>query len=232
MKVGAEYYFYHNDHLGTPQKMTAVNGLVVWAAKYSSFGKAEVDPGSGVENNLRFPGQYFDGETGLHYNMHRYYDPETGRYLTPDPIGLAGGINPFVYANNNPINLIDPLGLYCKIIWDDPVTGGDPISMRFENKKIGYWDAVIQKIAWELSVAKLSKISKIPGIPFPNIPSPSFSYTLRHTTYLTYYLYVQYWEVCYDDCTGKETSRTPLKPGRTGKTEEVIYKQNDERKFL
>ncbi len=68
MKIGSEYYFYHNDHLGTPQKMTAVNGLVVWAAKYSSFGKAEVDPASTVENNLRFAGQYEDAETRLHYN--------------------------------------------------------------------------------------------------------------------------------------------------------------------
>ncbi|MCP4706778.1 MAG: hypothetical protein GY865_19445 [candidate division Zixibacteria bacterium] len=114
MKVGSEYYFYHNDHLGTPQKMIAVNGLVVWAAKYSSFGKAEVDPGFGVENNLRFPGQYFDGETGLHYNWYRHYDPDTGRYLTPDPSGLAGGINPFVYVLNNPINYKDYSGLECE----------------------------------------------------------------------------------------------------------------------
>ncbi|MBA3012268.1 MAG: RHS repeat-associated core domain-containing protein [Proteobacteria bacterium] len=61
---------------------------------------------------LRFPGQYFDGETGLHYNWHRYYDPDTGRYLTPDPIGLAGGINPFVYTLNDPVNSSDPLGLF------------------------------------------------------------------------------------------------------------------------
>jgi RHS repeat-associated protein len=58
-----------------------------------------------------YPGQYYDQETGLHYNYHRYYDPSTGRYLTPDPIGLAGGINLFLYANNDPINLIDLLGL-------------------------------------------------------------------------------------------------------------------------
>ncbi|MBD3232601.1 MAG: hypothetical protein GF315_02645 [candidate division Zixibacteria bacterium] len=57
-------------------------------------------------------GQYYDNETGLHYNYFRFYDPKTGRYLTPDPIGLAGGINLYAYANQNPINSVDPFGLY------------------------------------------------------------------------------------------------------------------------
>ncbi len=64
-----------------------------------------------VVNNLRFPGQYYDSETGLHYNWHRFYDSETGRYVSADPIGLAGGMNLYSYANQNPINYIDPMGL-------------------------------------------------------------------------------------------------------------------------
>jgi len=111
MKVGTEYYFYQNDHLGTPQKLTAVNGAVVWSAKYSSFGKTYVAPSSTITNNLRFPGQYFDSETGLHYNMYRYYDPATGRYLRADPIGFEGGINLFSYVDSNPIKYFDQTGL-------------------------------------------------------------------------------------------------------------------------
>ncbi|MFZ1986986.1 MAG: RHS repeat-associated core domain-containing protein, partial [Desulfatitalea sp.] len=89
--AGAVYYF-HNDHLGTPQKMTNATRTVVWAADYLPFGQANVTVAT-VENNLRFAGQYYDNETGLHYNYHRYYDPKIGRYLRADPIGLLGGIN-------------------------------------------------------------------------------------------------------------------------------------------
>ncbi len=64
MKEAGQYYFYHNDHLGTPQKLTAVNGAVVWSAVYSSFGEATVEIET-VENNLRFPGKYYDSKTGF-----------------------------------------------------------------------------------------------------------------------------------------------------------------------
>jgi len=111
LRENGQIYFYHNDRLGTPQQLTSVSGAVVWKAVYNVFGEAYVDPASTVTNNFRFPGQYYDEETGLHYNHHRYYDPSIGRYLTPDPVGLDGGINPFVYVENNPIRWIDPLGL-------------------------------------------------------------------------------------------------------------------------
>jgi RHS repeat-associated protein len=111
-------YFYLNDYLGTPQILVDASNTVVWEAKYKPFGDAEVHPSSTVVNNFRFRGQYLDAETGLHYNYHRYYDPQTGRYLTPDPIGLAGGINLYTYANENSINVIDPLGLFEIYIFD------------------------------------------------------------------------------------------------------------------
>jgi RHS repeat-associated protein len=110
LKEAGHYYWYHNDHLGTPQMLTASSGAVVWEAKYESFGRAMVAGGARVKNPLRFPGQYEDEETGLHYNWMRYYDPATGRYLRGDPIGLEGGVNVYAYALNSPLNLIDPDG--------------------------------------------------------------------------------------------------------------------------
>jgi RHS repeat-associated protein len=103
--------YVHNDHLGTPQVMTNEAGNVVWRATYDPFGAATVDASSTVEMNVRFPGQYFDEETGLQYSYFRYYCPDIGRYLTADPIGLAGGLNTFTYVFNNPTGYTDPDGL-------------------------------------------------------------------------------------------------------------------------
>jgi len=103
-------YYYHNDHLGTPQVLTDDSQAIVWKAVYAAFGEAEIQV-EAVENPFRFPGQYYDSETGLHYNWNRYYDPKTGRYLTPDPIGLEGGINLFTYVANSPTTSMDPSGL-------------------------------------------------------------------------------------------------------------------------
>ncbi len=107
----AGLYFFLNDRLGTPQKVVGSAGNLVWQAAYFPFGKAQLSNDI-ITNNLRFPGQYYDAETGLHYNWNRYYDPEAGRYLTPDPIGLAGGINLYAYGLNNPVNRVDPSGLW------------------------------------------------------------------------------------------------------------------------
>ncbi len=110
-----EIAFYQCDHLGTPQEMTDHEGRVAWEVRYKAWGEAKVAISeaakrAGLANPIRFQGQYLDDETGLHYNRHRYYDPVSGRFISKDPIGLIGGFNEHLYANN-PVAWIDPLGL-------------------------------------------------------------------------------------------------------------------------
>jgi RHS repeat-associated protein len=112
----ARLYHIHTDHLNTPRVVTDESQRVIWRWENTEpLGKSppEEDPdgdGQRFEMPLRFPGQVFDTETGLFYNYFRDYDPQTGRYVQSDPIGLAGGINPYLYAFD-PLRQIDPLGL-------------------------------------------------------------------------------------------------------------------------
>jgi len=129
-------WYAHNDPLGTPQALTDEAGTVVWKADYDPFGKATAneDPdgdGNRVTLNIRFPGQYYDQETGLHYNYFRYYDPATGRYITSDPIGLIGGNNTYLYINANPLKFVDYLGL-CKCIAKGENGIGDKLSQYID----------------------------------------------------------------------------------------------------
>ena len=103
-------YYFHTDQIGTPLEMTDAQGQIVWQATYRAWGTIERLTVNQVEQNLRFQGQYFDDETGLHYNTFRYYDPEVGRFITQDPIGLLGGDNLYQYAPS-PIGWVDPYGL-------------------------------------------------------------------------------------------------------------------------
>ncbi|MBY7187904.1 DUF6531 domain-containing protein [Escherichia ruysiae] len=107
----ARILYFHTDVNGAPEELTDSDGKIVWETGYQVWGNTiqEKDHG-GVEQSLRYQGQYLDRETGLHYNLHRYYDPDVGRFTQPDPIGLAGGINLYAYAPN-PLSWIDPLGL-------------------------------------------------------------------------------------------------------------------------
>jgi RHS repeat-associated protein len=110
-----EIAFYQCDHLGTPQELTDHEGKVAWSAQYKAWGQAkeaisEAAFKAGMRNPIRFQGQYLDDETGLHYNRYRYYDPDSARYITADPLGLLGGMNAYQYAPN-PTGWIDPLGL-------------------------------------------------------------------------------------------------------------------------
>ena len=107
--------YVHTDHLGTPWLATDDQAGIIWRWQGRAFGDHVPDvypdgDGSLTEINLRFPGQYADAETGFYYNWNRYYDPATGRYLSSDPIGLAGGLNTYGYAAQNPTTLTDPTG--------------------------------------------------------------------------------------------------------------------------
>ncbi|SJL84295.1 RHS repeat-associated core domain-containing protein [Vibrio palustris] len=106
----AQAYFYHVDQIGTPLEITDAEGTIAWAVDYHAYGNVARERVKVVNSPLRFQGQYHDEETGLHYNRHRYYSPDTGRFITVDPIGLAGGLNNYQYVKN-PTGWVDPLGL-------------------------------------------------------------------------------------------------------------------------
>src|SRR5579871_6129511 len=102
-------YYTHTDTLGTPQYLTNGSQTVVWSATYKPFGNTQSTAGSVVQH-LRLPGQYYDGETGYHNNGFRVYDPNGTRYISSDPIGLAGGINTYQYVRGNPFKYTDRTG--------------------------------------------------------------------------------------------------------------------------
>lgn len=107
----ADYSYLIIDDLGTPQLATNSNGQIVWKALSEAFGSTLLDSNNQIIMNLRFAGQYYDQETGLHYNYFRDYNPKLGRYIQTDPIGLHGGWNTYSYANANPLRWSDPYGL-------------------------------------------------------------------------------------------------------------------------
>ncbi len=134
--------FIHFDHLGTPRQVTDQNQSVIWSWDSTPFGDSQPnqDPDGDLQDyvlNLRFPGQYYDAETGLHYNYFRTYDPGMGRYIESDPIGLNGGLNTYSYVSARPLQLVDPTGLVVRGDWiKDPkvnivkygITGVKPIA--------------------------------------------------------------------------------------------------------
>ncbi|MCY1230725.1 RHS repeat-associated core domain protein [compost metagenome] len=144
----ADIHFYQCDHLGTPMELTDEEGNIAWEANYKAWGQAQLllskaAQKAGLKNPIRFQGQYLDDETGLHYNRHRYYDPVTGRFVSKDPIGLAGGLNLAQYASN-PVGWIDPFGLAAgkaTVHWHDNRSadnayGHYSVSVQSEGKEI------------------------------------------------------------------------------------------------
>ena len=114
----ADIFWLHSDQNGAPLEVTDAGGQLCWSGNYDTFGKLQGQTAAGImqrrgavyEQPLRYAGQYQDNESGLHYNLFRYYEPEVGRFTTQDPIGLAGGMNLYAYVTN-PLTYVDPLGL-------------------------------------------------------------------------------------------------------------------------
>jgi len=109
-------YYIQTDHLNTLRWITDDAGVRIWSWESNAFGTTlpneDVDgDGTNLTFNLRFPGQYFDKESGMHYNYFRDYEPGTGRYLKSDPIGLYGGLYTYIYVLSNSINNTDEYGL-------------------------------------------------------------------------------------------------------------------------
>ncbi|MFK0314454.1 RHS repeat-associated core domain-containing protein, partial [Pseudomonas sp. NPDC090233] len=109
------FAWYQCDHLGTPMELTDEDGLIAWSGSYKAWGmveekRSEKAVRAEIRNPLRFQGQYFDVEMGLHYNRYRYYDPLICRFVGKDPIGYLGGVNLYAYVVN-PVEWVDPLGL-------------------------------------------------------------------------------------------------------------------------
>ncbi|MDI3386210.1 RHS repeat-associated core domain-containing protein [Streptomyces sp. B-S-A8] len=109
-EVDERFFAIITDLIGTPTELVDEHGDIAWRTRTTLWGTTVWNRTASAYTPLRFPGQYFDPETGLHYNYFRHYDPETARYLTPDPLGLAPAPNPSAYVDN-PLSWADPLGL-------------------------------------------------------------------------------------------------------------------------
>lgn len=127
--IGKKTYAVVADHTHAPRAVVDEKKHVVWRAESSGFGPEKLSIANQIELNLRGSNQYFDAESGLHYNIRRYFDPETGRYLSTDPKGQAGGLNLYAFAHNNPLSYVDGSGLDA-----NPVAPQDPSGWSFEQR--------------------------------------------------------------------------------------------------
>jgi RHS repeat-associated protein len=109
-EIDARFFAITTDLIGTPTELVDEQGRIAWQSRATLWGVTAWNADADAYTPLRFPGQYFDPESGLHYNHHRYYDPLTARYTTPDPLGLAPAPDPAGYVHN-PCTTSDPLGL-------------------------------------------------------------------------------------------------------------------------
>ncbi|WP_137940360.1 RHS repeat-associated core domain-containing protein [Chitinivorax sp. B] len=177
----SQLYYFHTDQIGTPQEVTDQAGQLVWAGRYEAWGKVDgqhTDSGqSNFEQPLRFAGQYADDSTGLHYNTFRYYDPDVGRFINHDPIGLLGGVNLYAYAPN-PTGWVDPLGLKCGFAgknrttqrWVDKLTGKKPVDV----------DAYLTGRGWTKTYPQASNPNAIQHIQYVRTTKAGTTYKLDY----------------------------------------------------
>ncbi|MFG2528333.1 DUF6531 domain-containing protein [Streptomyces sp. NPDC048516] len=127
-EVDSRFFAMVTDLVGTPTELVDESGEIAWHTRATVWGTTSWNRGATAYTPLRFPGQYADPETGLHYNVHRHYDADVGRYISPDPLGLVPDPNPYGYVND-PFQVCDPLGLApCTVFRnlndrDDPAVG-------------------------------------------------------------------------------------------------------------
>ncbi|HGN9116925.1 TPA: RHS repeat domain-containing protein, partial [Providencia stuartii] len=169
-------YYTHSGLNGLPEALTNSDGHLVWQGQYGVWGnlqrQARPTGEFNSEQNLRFQGQYFDKETGLHYNTFRYYAPDLGRFTQQDPIGLAGGLNLYQYAPN-PLTWVDPWGLHVQhgidVLAEDWWVKGahahiDKIEIAIKPGKYGqiiykpvFSKTNVDTIAWKKATEKLDQ---------------------------------------------------------------------------
>jgi len=149
-------YYYHRDGLGSVVAISDANADIVEEYSYDVYGLATITDEDGDEisysnigNPYMFTGRRYNSQSGLYYYRARHYDPETGRFLQPDPIGYQGGLNLYAYVGNNPTNWVDPLGLYLSLLLAQAVQNSvdTPYYAGMIFGEIGWWRSQWQKDA-------------------------------------------------------------------------------------
>jgi RHS repeat-associated protein len=171
--------FVTTDHLGTPTELYDERANLIWQMRLDTWGAPEFLAGTATECPWRWPGQYEDPETGLYYNRHRYYSPADGRYISQDPIRLAGGLALYGYVDD-PLSEIDPLGLNARALAANLVDAGRPLAHGqtphhiVEENRSGiaeYSRALLAR--WNMSVDDASNGARLWGTHPSQLQSPT-----------------------------------------------------------